>query len=730
MPKKIVVLGGGMAALSNVLALTNVPNWQNLYDITVYQMGWRLGGKCASGRNAQEHDRIEEHGLHVWGGFYENAFWMIKNVYKELGRTTGPIQTWRQAFMGQDTFFLKKDMNSWDYWSFCMPTCASDEPGFDPDRAKVTIRDIVFQLLDALQDQFQLLATPIPVAHFPLGIGPWELAQALLGQLLEGVRASLASRVLPIAHQALDLLAELLRKVRSAVKLVVTLNPNHTSEEKQRQWTFYDYLLTTLIGMLADNLLVNSFDNKIGKIECGAWLKGHGLEPATWESPLIHGMYDLLFGFPSGRFGLNERNVDASAMLKVMLQIIRYRGHAIYRMTAGMGDAIIAPIYEVLKARGVKFHFFHTVTNLKLSADKKRVESIDLRKQVQLLNGTDDYAPLVSLDGLPCWMSEPLYDQIQNGDALKTEIRSGRVNLESPNSNWVAGSSNKTLRLGQDYDEIVFGISIGAVPFVCSELIAADNKWKEMVKNIVTIPTQSLQLWIHPPLSNLNWMRAPANAISFALGDNLLPMLGCQQPDNTPHSTKFTTQPPMVGGVYTDVDETMDTWVAMDQLIHFEHYPPGDVGTIAYLTGILNVGDWNPLVEINHTAARTTAIANSNHFLTNLAPQLWGGGTTPLPPDQSWIRDQYVRSNTFPSDLYVLSVTGSKGFRLSCREKHFSNVWIVGDWTRNGLDIGYVEAAVTSGLLCARSILREAGVTDALMRVVGGDDYYWLGNES
>src|ERR1700743_2725648 len=72
--QKIAVLGGGMAALTAVFELTSLPGHDELYEITVYQMGFRLGGKGASGRNRAASDRIEEHGLHILMGFYHNAF--------------------------------------------------------------------------------------------------------------------------------------------------------------------------------------------------------------------------------------------------------------------------------------------------------------------------------------------------------------------------------------------------------------------------------------------------------------------------------------------------------------------------------------------------------------------------------------------------------------------------------------------------------------------------------
>ena len=60
------------------------PTHRGKYQVTVYQVGWRLGGKGASGRGPA--DRIEEHGIHIWMGFYENAFRLLRECYAELNR--------------------------------------------------------------------------------------------------------------------------------------------------------------------------------------------------------------------------------------------------------------------------------------------------------------------------------------------------------------------------------------------------------------------------------------------------------------------------------------------------------------------------------------------------------------------------------------------------------------------------------------------------------------------
>src|SRR5688572_18971887 len=94
--EKLVILGGGAAAITAAFELSR-PGWQERFEsITVYQVGWRLGGKGASGRG--RHGRIDEHGLHLWLGFYENAFRVMQDCYAELGRSPGaPLARWDDA---------------------------------------------------------------------------------------------------------------------------------------------------------------------------------------------------------------------------------------------------------------------------------------------------------------------------------------------------------------------------------------------------------------------------------------------------------------------------------------------------------------------------------------------------------------------------------------------------------------------------------------------------------
>ena len=135
---RVAVLGGGVAAMTAAFELSRTEELRQKYDVTVYQMGWRLGGKGASGR-AKKNGRIEEHGLHVWFGFYDNAFNMIKEVYKEADRPAGqPLATFEQAFQACDEVALMEQLNGakggsggqWDHQVFKLPVRGKGPGGY------------------------------------------------------------------------------------------------------------------------------------------------------------------------------------------------------------------------------------------------------------------------------------------------------------------------------------------------------------------------------------------------------------------------------------------------------------------------------------------------------------------------------------------------------------------------------------------------------------------------
>ena len=64
----------------------------------------------------------------------------------------------------------------------------------------------------------------------------------------------------------------------------------------------------------------------------------------------------------------------------------------------------------------------------------------------------------------------------------------------------------------------------------------------------------------------------------------------------------------------------------------------------------------------------------------------------------------YVRVNFCPSERYVLTPPGSVAHRLAPGASGLDNLFLAGDWTKNGFDIGSYETAVAAALLCAQAM--------------------------
>ena len=99
-PKKVAILGGGPASCSAALALTGQPGWKERYNITLYQLGWRLGRKARSGRNKNFAQRVEEIAGHDLMITCFNMIRVLRSVCEELDRPEGsPLRTFEEAFI-------------------------------------------------------------------------------------------------------------------------------------------------------------------------------------------------------------------------------------------------------------------------------------------------------------------------------------------------------------------------------------------------------------------------------------------------------------------------------------------------------------------------------------------------------------------------------------------------------------------------------------------------------
>ena len=421
-PQKIAILGGGVAAMAAAFELTNVPGWQQRHEITIYQMGWRLGGQCASGRGPN--DRIEEHGLHVLLGCYENAFRMLRQCYAELDRDAdSPLATWEQAFKPYHGIIFQEHIDGTSkLWPMDYPRNS------------------------ALPGDGGLF--PKPRDYFSAAVGFLRGFVRTLRRLQGRNRAAcLADCAIPQRSCA--------RCCRCAVRTgsnaarCATRSPTCCAVAPTSCGETTPRVLRTTTSCGACSFW-STFARRPSPVSCATissiavsmpstmrtWSSGScamGRMRHTTSSAVVHALYTLVFATP--RNGRPESGLAAGAALRTAIRIVcSYKGAVSYKMQAATGDTIFALLYLVLREPGVRFEFFQRVDRLGLAPDADLVETIHITRQAGARNS--DYAPLVDVGGLPTWPATPCFDQLVNGRKLKTvstdfEAAAGKTSIAS-----------------------------------------------------------------------------------------------------------------------------------------------------------------------------------------------------------------------------------------------------------------------------------------------------------
>ena len=717
--EKIAILGGGVGGCTAALWLTD-PIHNGKYEVTLYQLGWRLGGKGASGRNLDPNlgHRSEEHGLHIWFGFYENAFRTIRQAYEVMG-PNGPFNSWRDAFTGvSEGVVADHHAGPWDFWCYRFPK-DGQEPGdgSPPPSLWATFRrgiEWVVANIDASATILNALPTPRTPVHDVRTAGGLfgrigdfveEVAEEVAGEVRERLetvfahthihRALNTLRALPLDPLNLRAL-DLLNIANDLFKFLHNLHEKITDDMLQadnnlaRLVYMLDASVTALRGMIADGVLFRGFDS-LDDVEFLTWMQQHGARFHTLESPVLKGLYDLAFAYEDGASGAAARpNMAAGVALRCFVRIFfGYKGAYVFKMDAGMGETVFSPCYLALKKRGVKFEFFHRVENLGLSADQKSIATISVARQAALRGADyDALLPMPLNDGkiFHVWPGEPFANQLAS-----PVPRPGEPSFES---RWCAVPpvEKRTLRAGVDFDQVVLGISIGGVKAISTELAAVNPAWNVMLANIKSVRTQGVQLWLLPKLADIGW-----------------------DPDGE-------LKDPSLVDAYVD---PLNSWMDQNVVLKTETWTPqnnlsGTVpGFLAYFCGPSEDDPHEP----PDTAAgypaqqlakiKAEALAFFRQHLGPMWPKVvdasgaldWSkvfdpnGGTGPARAD-----GLYYRINIDPSERYVLSVAGSTKYRLKSGESGFANLFLAGDWTHNGLNVGCVESAALSGCQASRAI--------------------------
>jgi uncharacterized protein with NAD-binding domain and iron-sulfur cluster len=719
-----------MASLTAAYELTHYEGWQQQYEVTVYQLGWRLGGKTSTGRGPC--DRIEEVGIHILQGWYDNAFRLLREVYRER-REKGlapesPYPSWEQALEKEHGTLLTEyspEQGKWTSWQVVFPW--NDQvPGEGGALSywEVFRKGVGLALELMLGTPFEkdrgplaawlldLFFPPETASVTPAGEAPrlerlsrkmeedWRRwlgeveRSVLLGarglmELLPGLSEEGASPAGP-ARQVLNLLGDLVGRFAERVRPWLARD-----ELLRRTWILLELTYVNLKGVLADvyDAEARRFRfERINGLDYREWLARHGASALALDSAVVRFVYTGTFS--NGPSTGGERGlIAAGTALRVVARSVGYKGAFVWKFRAGTGDTLVAPLYQVLQSRGVRFEFFRDVQQVHAS-DTGEIEAITVGDQVDLVG--DTYEPLVRAGDVRAWPSQPRWEQLVPEQARA--LRERDVDLESPWSGWPCVRVRQ-LQKGVDFDEVILGIPVAALPRICSEIIARDERWRRMVENVRTVATQSAQLWLQPSLRELG----------------MAPEEWGLRPEGEPNLVTYANP--------------LYSWIEMSLVLRHEAWPDAArPRALLYLSGTLHEEEPLP------TGADPDFQRRQNERVREITEQwlrahmgyFFPKGTTPEYPQgldlnllaaphapqargAGKLRHQYLRANVAPWMRYTLSLPGSARHRLRADGSGYRNLFLTGDWIDFGMNVGYIEGAITAGAQAAQALRRALG---------------------
>lgn len=697
--KKVLIIGGGIAGLSAAFELTRTAELRAKHDVTLYQVGWRLGGKCASGRDGGS--RNVEHGLHIWFGYYENAFRLLRDVYADWKYPGGQrITRAEDAVQPQlNTPIGNGDGKTPSFFAVSFPTNA-ELPG--KGTANLGVWKSLVQILQLFVHFYEQIiqldpglinleprlriepehdamvasrmgATVAPSPQKELSVGQYVRAATEWSEHIED------DHVWAQYDQVKKVAGALRRSARATLGSKFAL----TSEGCLLAQTL-DIVAAFANGLVTDFLFGERAIEDIDRLDFRQWLLLHGAaETSVTESPALFALYDTMFQYPEGE---RERaSYGAGTALQVVLRMLgTYQGALAWELQAGMGDILVAPLYEVLKDRGVHFRFFHKLTKIDISDERTSIESLHFDRQVDLTVDPDCYEPVKVRRGLLSWGAAPDWSVIKGGKVLKA----AGIDLESY---WCSQKVESiVLKRGHDqhFDEAVLAIPLGAfkelnaVEGPCNQLFMANHRFRAMAEALPLVPSISVQVWSKRTLRDLGWM-APKPA-----------MVCAPQP--------------------------LDVWADMSQLLAYERSP--EPKSLHYLCNVLATQLYRCPPTDHGVPAQAKKLAQglAVKWLEEKAPTLWRKAVTrrggfdwdvlcapSTKKGQNRLGGQIVKANVNPSDCCVATAANTTAFRLKADESGFEHLYLCGSWVKSGLNTECIEAAVMSGMQAARAISGE-----------------------
>jgi uncharacterized protein with NAD-binding domain and iron-sulfur cluster len=706
--QKVAILGGGPAALAAMMDLSKYPE---RYELTLYSLGWRLGGKCASGRgfsssvadsNEARHvawQRNQEHGLHMALGFYENFFDLLRQAYDNLNRSEEwALSKWQDAVAPRRCFTLEdRPWPGFGAWTDLPMQLPQNRlvPGERARHADASFGrpDLLDGILGFVESLLHM-ATRIPLR--PLEAVGQRMELGVLRQVLEDLKARGAAWVHDAGRFVTSLQQELHAQLaplhqKLGEKTGPTIDTGH--------WPFVSELAALEMGLRfvvgIGKLLEKGEDfASIDAQEFSGWLDqtlAFPMLPWTRSSAFLRACYVLPFAYSDGN--TRRPRLAAGAGARALLRILAdYAGAVAYDFRAGMGECVMVPFYQTILRRSpdARFEFFSRVRQV--SVRDGRISEVVIGRQATTRDGKP-YRPLVTVDRMECFPARPLYDQLEQGAQLKQsqELLPSGYDLESSYTEW-PDVETRVLSLGEDFDLVVLAMPPPAFAAATEELAAASPDWANMLQNVTGIPTIAAQLWFTQTLDELGWSNERSGA------------------DGPPLILSYAT-PLQAAADMTEISKH-EPWLSRetaprsllylcDAMVAPPGAPPGGEPAGGYIVRSR---------ELARKQSLGWVLESIGHLLPGLVSSdgsiEWSAFASPVAASgPARFESQYYRGNTSLSELYITTFPDTVRFRLSPDGSAFENLYLAGDWTKNNIEIGSLEGAILSGRMAARSIL-------------------------
>lgn len=179
------------------------------------------------------------------------------------------------------------------------------------------------------------------------------------------------------------------------------------------------------------------------------------------------------------------------------------------------------------------------------------------------------------------------------------------------------------------------------------------------------------------------------------------------------------------------------SWLDQSQIMDTEDWPVDSAPkTLAMFTGILPDEPGTPPNHDRGYPSRQDArvremtfqwlMDNMGFFFPKAVPAAYPQGLDlsalrGRKPDETDPRvkfaDQFFTANSAPTNRYMIALPGTERYRLRPDGSGFTNLYLVGDWTDYGVNIGYMDGCVVSAKTAVCSLLAKYGSEDGVSEI-------------